>query len=64
MDEIVAENGQLVTDEMIENWENALEHDEWPSDWANVGEIIEGRQPKQLLRQQHFSSFTPKPTKE
>ena len=43
---IVAENGQVVTDEMIEGWENALERDEWPAGWMNVGEIVEGRIPK------------------
>ena len=46
MGKIVAENGQVVTDEMIEGWENALERDEWPSGWFNVGEIVEGRLPK------------------
>ena len=46
MSGIVAENGQLVTDEMIEGWESALERDEWPSGWKNYGEIVEGRLPK------------------
>ena len=46
MSGIVAENGQVVTDEMIEGWESVLEHDEWPSGWKNVGEIVEGRLPK------------------
>lgn len=45
MSGIVAENGQLVTGEMIECWESALEHDEWPSGWKNCGEIVEGRLP-------------------
>ena len=44
--EVVAENGIRVTDEMIANWESALECDEWPTDWENVGETIEGRLPK------------------
>lgn len=43
---IVAENGKLVTDEMIAGWEAALERDEWPSGWVNVGEIVDGRLPK------------------
>lgn len=43
---IVAENGQVVTDEMIEGWESALERDEWPSGWVNVGEVVDGRLPK------------------
>ena len=39
MNGIVAENGKVVTDEMIADWESALERDEWPSGWVNVGEI-------------------------
>lgn len=31
MNGIVAENGKVVTDEMIADWESALERDEWPS---------------------------------
>lgn len=27
-------------------WESALERDEWPSGWVNVGEIVEGKLPK------------------
>lgn len=46
MNGIVAENGKLVTDEMIANWEDALERDEWPEGWVNIGEIVEGRLPK------------------
>ena len=46
MSGIVAENGTVVTDAMIEEWESALERDEWPSGWENVGEIYEGRLPK------------------
>lgn len=42
----VAENGKVVTDEMIADWESALERDEWPSGWVNVGEIVEGKLPK------------------
>lgn len=46
MSGIVAENGIVVTDEMIANWETALECDEWPDGWVNVGEVYEGRLPK------------------
>ena len=46
MDGIVAENGQLVTDAMIEGWEASLERDEWPAGWVNVGGVVEGRLPK------------------
>ena len=40
------ENGKVVTDEMIADWESALERDEWPSGWVNVGEIVEGKLPR------------------
>lgn len=46
MNGIVAENGKIVTDEMIAGWESALERDEWPSGWVNVGDIIDGKLPK------------------
>jgi hypothetical protein len=41
----VADDGGAVTDEMIADWESALERDEWPSGWASVGEIVEGKLP-------------------
>lgn len=40
------ENSKVVTDEMIAGRESALERDEWPSGWVNVGEIVEGKLPK------------------
>ena len=40
------ENGKVVTDEMIADWESALERDEWPSGWVNVGGVVEGKLPK------------------
>lgn len=43
MSGIVAENGIVVTDEMFANWESALERDEWPDGWVNVGEVVDGR---------------------
>ena len=46
MDGIVAENGKVVTDEMIAGWESALERDEWPSGCVNVGDVVDGRLPK------------------
>ena len=46
MDEIIAENGQVVTDEMIATWAQALDNDEWPSGWTNVGDVVDGRLPK------------------
>lgn len=45
MSGIIAENGKLVTDEMIADWESSLESDKWPEGWTNVGEVIEGRLP-------------------
>ena len=41
MNGVVAENGKVVTDEMIADWESALDRDEWPNGWVNVGEIVE-----------------------
>ena len=46
MDGIAAENGRLVTDEMIAEWESVLERDEWPSSWVNAGEVVEGNLPE------------------
>ncbi len=46
MSDVVANNGKIVTGKKIASWENALEHDEWPDGWVNVGEIIEGKLPK------------------
>ena len=46
MDEIIAENGQVVTEEMIDGWCEALDRDEWPSGWRNVGELVDGKPPQ------------------
>lgn len=46
MSGIVAENGTLVTDEMIAGWESTLEQDKWPEGWVNVGEVFDGGLPK------------------
>ena len=43
-----AENDKVVTEDMIAEWESALERDEWPSGWVNAGGIVEGRLPKAL----------------
>ena len=42
MNRNVAENGKVVTDGMIEGRESDLERDEWLSDWADVGDVVEG----------------------
>ena len=39
-EETISENGKIVTDGMIENWEACLEKDKWPQGWTNVGEIF------------------------
>ncbi len=47
MSAIKASNGQAVTDEMINDWCEALDKDEWPGDWENVGEILNGKLPQE-----------------
>lgn len=59
MNRIVAENGEVVTDEMIADWESALERDKWPSGWANVGEIVEGELPKAVSETEMLSLKVP-----
>lgn len=60
---IVAENGIVVTDEMIAGWESALERGEWPSGWVNVGEIVEGKLPASLTDAVTLSVKIPAPMK-
>lgn len=42
MSEIIAEDGTRVTDEMVDAWCEALDHDQWPQGWHNVGEVVDG----------------------
>lgn len=63
MNGIVAENGKIVTDEMIASWEEALERDEWPSGWKNVGEIYDGRLPNPMADAVTLSVKIPAPMK-
>ena len=63
MSSIVAENGVIVTDEMIADWEAALERDEWPSGWTNVGEVVEGRLPAPMTDSVTLSVKIPAPMK-
>lgn len=42
MSGIIAANGQVVTDEMIDSWSEALDKDEWPSGWKTIGTPIDG----------------------
>lgn len=48
----IRENGKVVTDEMIADWESALERDEWPSGWVNVGEVVEGKSTGVFIREE------------
>lgn len=63
MNGIVAENGKVVTDEMIASWEETLERDEWPAGWVNVGEIVEGKLPASLSDAVTLSVKIPAPMK-
>lgn len=44
-----ANDGKTVTDEMIAGWESALERDEWPEGWANVGDVVKCETPDERL---------------
>lgn len=55
MSEIVAENGKAVTDDMIAEWERALDRDEWPAGWRNVGDTVEGELPSSDRRRASMS---------
>lgn len=63
MNGIVAEDGRVVTDEMIAGWEEALERDQWPTGWVNVGEVVEGRLPAPLSDAVTLSVKIPAPMK-
>lgn len=45
MGQINAAAGQAVSDGMIETWAEALDRDEWPEGWVNVGGIVDGAPP-------------------
>ena len=45
MDAIRASNGQLVTEEMLKRWTEALDNDEWPEGEYSVGKVVVGRPP-------------------
>lgn len=45
MGDIKTAEGRMVSDEMIETWAEALDRDEWPEGWANVGGIVDGAPP-------------------
>lgn len=39
---VTASDGTVVTDAMIDGWCAALDRDEWPEGWRNVGDVREG----------------------
>lgn len=43
MAEIKAANGVEVTEKMIATWSEALDNDEWPKGWHNVGDTVQGK---------------------
>lgn len=43
MSGIKSANGKMVTEEMIDAWSSALDNDQWPEGWHNVGEIVDGK---------------------
>ena len=45
MSEIKAANGMTVTDQTLDEWCSALDHDEWPEGWENKGEVVYGKPP-------------------
>jgi hypothetical protein len=42
---IRTKSGHMVTEEMIDKWSEALDRDEWPEGWVNVGKVVIGRPP-------------------
>lgn len=45
MEAFKAVDGTLVTEKMIDAWEEALDRDEWPEGSYSVGPVIHGRPP-------------------
>ena len=45
MDAIKTSDGRIITKEKLDAWSAALDADEWPRGWVNVGEIVHGRPP-------------------
>lgn len=43
MENMIAADGTVVTEEMITRWTEALDRDEWPEGWENKSEIMEGK---------------------
>lgn len=43
--EFKAANGSSVTDEMIDEWCDALDNDKWPEGWKNRSKVVYGRPP-------------------
>ncbi|MEG0476825.1 MAG: hypothetical protein RR572_04040 [Raoultibacter sp.] len=45
MESIKTADGKMVTEELLDKWCDALDHDEWPKGWNNVGKVVSGRPP-------------------
>lgn len=59
MNGIIAENGQTVTEDMIDAWSAALDEDEWPDGWRNVGAVVDGKPPQAAARTETLSIKLP-----
>jgi hypothetical protein len=45
MADFKAADGTVVTEDMINGWCDALDHDEWPEGWKNRSDIVYGKPP-------------------
>jgi hypothetical protein len=45
MEAIRSADGREVTEQMLSGWAAALDRDEWPEGWANIGGVVAGRPP-------------------
>jgi hypothetical protein len=48
MENIQCLDGQVVTEDMINSWSEALEEDRWPKGWVTVGEPLNGQPPSEV----------------
>ncbi len=47
-DVIATIDGKAVTEEMLDSWTAALDKDEWPKGWKNVGDVVVSRPPMSM----------------
>jgi hypothetical protein len=45
METIKTADGRIITKDKLDEWSSALDNDEWPRGWVNVGEVVHGRPP-------------------